>query len=81
MCIRDRYLDQLEESKGKALQGFAKLADGTGFSSPSVDIIMRNWKYDDKYQETDWNPDTLFSETGVSDTLVSACLLYTSRCV
>ncbi|MDD2620567.1 MAG: DEAD/DEAH box helicase [Syntrophomonadaceae bacterium] len=66
------YLDQLEASKGNALQGFAKLADGTGFSSPSVDIIMRNWKYEDKYRETDWNPDTLFSETGVSDTLVSA---------
>jgi len=68
------YLDQLEASKGKALQGFAKLADGTGFSSPSVDIIMRNWKYEDKYRETDWNPDILFSETGVSDTLVSAIL-------
>jgi len=66
------YLDQLEASKGKALQGFAKLADGTGFSSPSVDIIMRNWKYEDKYRELDWNPDVLFLEIGVSDTLVSA---------
>lgn len=66
------YLDQLEASKGKSLQGFAKLADGTGFSSPSVDIIMRNWKYEYRYREADWDPDALFSETRVSDTLVSA---------
>ncbi|MEA1959959.1 MAG: helicase-related protein, partial [Bacillota bacterium] len=66
------YLDQLEASKGKTLQGFAKLADGTGFSSPSVDIIMRNWKYEGEYRETDWNPDALFNETGISDTLINA---------
>lgn len=47
------------------------MADGTGFSSPSVESLLRDWK--DHSVESDWKADTLFPRTGApSATLVEA---------
>lgn len=71
--IARKYIDHLAERKGKGLKGFTKLADGTGFSSPSVDLIMRDWKKSSPYTQEDWNPDKLFPYDGsANDTLVEA---------
>lgn len=66
-----RYLDDLDKKKGNTLGVFAKLADGTGFSSPSVDEIWKDWF--DKGTMSDWQNINLFPEDGsYSNTLVEA---------
>lgn len=63
------YSRQLVRAKGGGLAGFAKLSDGTGFSSPSVDLMLAEWR--GTTREIDWGPQALFREEGqVSDTLV-----------
>lgn len=64
-----RYLDHLNEKKGNTLSAFAKLADGTGFSSPSVDEIWKDWF--GKGTMSNWKDINLFPEDGsYSETLV-----------
>ena len=66
--LAKNYIDDLEHRKGSRLSAFAKLADGTGFSSPSVDKIFLDWR--DKTQLFDWKTVDLFPvEEKVSDTL------------
>jgi len=64
-----KYVDDLAARKGTLLNGFAKMADGTGFSSPSVDLIFASWK--DKVAPTDWNPETLFHVDGTHSDFLS----------
>ncbi|MFH0775598.1 MAG: DEAD/DEAH box helicase [bacterium] len=65
------YLDYLKEKKGNTLDAFAKLADGTGFSSPSVDEIWKDWF--GKGMISDWQEINLFPEDGsLSNTLVES---------
>lgn len=67
------YIDELEKKKGKALPAFVKLADGTGFSSPSVDEIWKDWKVNKNSSLSDWNAENLFpADGGESDTLINA---------
>lgn len=67
------YIDDLERKKGKALHAYAKMADGTGFSSPSVDLIWHDWKENKVSKLEEWSPDNLFPKTGAeSDTLINA---------
>ncbi|MCL6448084.1 MAG: hypothetical protein K6U04_08045 [Armatimonadetes bacterium] len=63
------YLDYLEKKKGSTIKGFARLADGTGFSSPSVDVVWEKWF--GRGISGDWLPDRLFPDgEETSDTLV-----------
>ena len=62
-----RYLDSLVESKGDRLSGFAKIADGTGFSTPSVDLVWSEWR--GHTGPDDWAPDALFPSQGARDIL------------
>jgi len=63
------YLDYLENKKGDALSGFARLVDGTGFSSISVDVIWREWF--GRGDNERWMPEQLFpGEERTSDTLI-----------
>jgi replicative superfamily II helicase len=63
------YLDHLESKKGSALSGFARLVDGTGFSSLSVDTIWSDWF--GRGDNEKWLPEQLFpSEERTSDTLI-----------
>lgn len=67
-----QYVAQLGDKKGKTLHGFAQLADGTGFSSPSVDTIWREWRYDQtaSRDSKDWAIQSLFPQDGsISPTL------------
>ncbi len=57
-----RYLEHLKEKKGNTLGAFAKLADGTGFSSLSVDEIWKDWF--GKGAMSDWQDTNLFPEDG-----------------
>lgn len=65
------YAVHLSAKFGDGLRGFASLADGTGFSSPSVSRVMGEWG--SKAQESDWIATKLFPDGGPpSTTLVAA---------
>lgn len=66
------YVDDLVGKKGTRLSGFAKMADGTGFSSPSVDLIFASWK--DRVSPTEWSPRTLFHADGTPDDILSEAM-------
>ena len=66
------YVDQLSNDKGNSLGGFARLADGTGFSSVSVDLVLSEWRAGAP-SERDFSPNALFPrEGGPSSTLTRA---------
>ena len=54
------------------MNSFAKMADGTGFSSPSVDLIFASWK--DKIAPADWTPETLFHADGTHSDFLNAAM-------
>lgn len=66
------YLEDLERRKGQALSGFARMADGTGFSSASVDIIWRRWRAQDQpaIKAEDWTAGSLFPQHGGASQLL-----------
>ena len=66
------YVDDLVGKKGSRLRGFAKVADGTGFSSPSVDLIFASWK--DRVSPKEWSPRTLFHVDGTPDDILSEAM-------
>ncbi len=71
--ISRMYIDQLEAKKGPSLNGYVKLADGTGFSSPSVDVIWREWKSIRQPNADEWEESALFPiDSSISSTLVDA---------
>jgi replicative superfamily II helicase len=63
------YVADLDKRKGSRLSAYAKMADGTGFSSPSVDLIFASWK--DKVSPTEWSPGALFHADGTPDDILS----------
>lgn len=64
--LASEYVQQLKRKRG--LEGYAAIADGTGFSSPSVDYIWSGWR--DKTQSSDWQTDRIFpSDVRDDDTL------------
>ncbi len=71
MRIATQYLDFLLERKGDSLAGFVKIADGTGFSSPSVDLLWGEWRTGYRLRMEDWRADTLFSRQAPSNVLVN----------
>ena len=66
------YVDDLVDRKGSRLSGFAKMADGTGFSSPSVDLIFAFWK--DRVSPKEWSHRTLFHADGTPDDILSEAM-------
>lgn len=65
------YAVHLTAKFGQGMKGFASLADGTGFSSPSVSRLMADWT--NKGQEDAWQGPALFPADGPpSPTLVAA---------
>jgi replicative superfamily II helicase len=64
--IANEYVQQLKQKRG--LEGYVAIADGTGFSSPSVDHIWSTWR--NKTQFYDWQTDRIFpSQVKEDDTL------------
>jgi helicase len=66
------YADDLRARKGEALAGFAKMADGTGFSSPSIDLIFGEWRTAaaPPHPVEDWLPDAFIPEQGAHSELL-----------
>jgi len=64
-----KYIDDLEHRKGSRLDAFAKLADGTGFSSPSVDKIFSDWR--NQTQLFEWKAADLFPVAGKPSSTLS----------
>jgi helicase len=56
------YVDLVKVQKGRTLQAFAEVADGTGFSSPSVDRVFQEWR--DQANPAEWTPERLFPPAG-----------------
>lgn len=56
-----KYIEDLESRKGEALRGFAKIADETGFSSPSVDVM---WPWRNTTSPGEWTSTSLFPREG-----------------
>jgi hypothetical protein len=54
--LANEYVRNLMEKRG--LEGYASIADGTGFSSPSVDYIWSGWR--GKTRSSDWQTDRIF---------------------
>lgn len=54
--LANEYVQQLKQKKG--LEGYVSIADGTGFSSPSVDHIWKGWR--GKTRSSDWQTDRIF---------------------
>ena len=67
-----RYLDGIAQQKGNALSGFAKMADGTGFSSPSIDLLWAQWR-DTAAPET-WHATSLFPATGGASEILTGVM-------
>lgn len=66
--IARSYVESLREKKGDTLAGFAKLADGTGFSSPSVDLLWSDWRGDGAFahENQEWVPEAILPEGGAA---------------
>lgn len=64
--VAREYVAFLKEKKGNTLVGFSKLADSTGFSSPSVDFLFADWKGTSAPEITDWNAGNLFPSGGTA---------------
>jgi hypothetical protein len=64
--LANEYVQKLKNDKGSSLAGYASIADGTGFSSPSVDHILKTgWR--DKPDISEWKPEKIFSSTITAD--------------
>jgi len=61
------YISHLQRDKGTRLSGYAQLVDGNGFSSFSMDAILRDWG--NKSQLVPWQVTDIFPVGGVSTTL------------
>jgi len=67
--IARQYLIDLGRRKGTATKAFAKLADATGFSSPSVDVVWRDWRTSE-VRPSAWQAANIFPADGsASETL------------
>lgn len=71
--IARSYVDHLEARKGEGLGAFAKLADGTGFSSPSIDQVWAMWRgrAAEAVPPAEWSPTTLFPADGSASPLLT----------
>jgi len=67
--LANEYVQQLKKNKGTGLAGYASMVDGTGFSSPSVDHILKTgWR--EKPNPSDWQTERIFPpDVKDSDTL------------
>ncbi len=65
------YVDVIKHQKGDSLQGYAEVADGTGFSSPSVDQLLQEWTHEARVE--DWTAEKFYPTVGTeSSTLTRA---------
>lgn len=63
------YIEAVSEAKGDSITWYSKMADGTGFSSGSVDLVYGILA--DSVSEDQWSPGRVFPMTGpVSEVLV-----------
>ena len=63
------YVAYLHRSKGSSLSGYAQLADGNGFSSFSIDTVLREWG--NRPELIPWQVNDLFPEGQTSALLTN----------
>src|ERR1051326_4094803 len=65
------YVDDLAGRKRQALRGFARMSDGTGFSSPSIDLMWAEWRVHDQVAAEDWSSTNLFPTDNTASPLLT----------
>jgi hypothetical protein len=66
------YVDYVKSQKGQTLKAYVAVADDTGFSSPSVDRILAEWRGVTKTKE--WVPEALFPESGDASPILARAM-------
>jgi len=72
LSIAEQYLDALIGQKRDYLPRYAEIADSTGFSSPSVDLVFAALR--DEISTDNWAADTLLPTHGETSPVLAACL-------
>ncbi len=62
------YLEAVSEAKGDSIAWYSRMADGTGFSSGSVDLVYGMLA--DSVSADQWSPDQVFPQTGFTSSVL-----------